>query len=58
MHTTAPQLGRFLAAITAGDAIDLRKSDGVGVVLLMNGDGDRWGPVEDIEMELLGLAGE
>ena len=33
-----------------------RKSDGAGVVLLMNGDGDRWGPVEDIEMELLGLA--
>lgn len=34
-----------------------RRSDGAGVVLLMNGDGDRWGPVEEIEQELLGLAG-
>lgn len=33
-----------------------RPSDGAGVVLLANGDGDRWGPVEDIEVELLSLA--
>lgn len=33
-----------------------RKSDGAGVVILMNGDGDRWGPVEEIEEELLSLA--
>lgn len=35
-----------------------RKSDGAGVVVLMNGDGDRWGPVEEIEEELLALAAE
>ena len=35
-----------------------RKSDGAGVVVLMNADGDRWGPVEDIEEELLALAAE
>lgn len=110
LRTTAPQLGRFLAAITAGGTLDgerllkassvaslltsqvpdledlqglmwygwqlgddevwghnggddgvateilFRPTDGAGVVLLMNGDADRWGPVEDIEMELLDLA--
>ncbi len=33
-----------------------RMSDGAGVVILMNGDGERWGPVEEIEEELLSLA--
>ena len=35
-----------------------RKSDGVGVVLLMNGDGERWKPVEEIEEKLLSLAAD
>lgn len=33
-----------------------RKRDGVGVVLLANGDGDRWSPIEEIEEELFALA--